>query len=94
MAKKPAKKTASRKPASPSKSKKSAAPAKKNIDLFASVETIEQLSSTIKLELEAFDQKRVKSAARRARKALQELRKLCGTTRKDIMETLKQMKEQ
>jgi transcriptional regulator with AAA-type ATPase domain len=93
MAKTAKKKAAtSRKSATPSKSKKTAAP-KKDVDLFASVEEIERLSSEVKKELEAFDQKGIKSAARRARKTLQELRKLCGVTRKDIIEVVKASKD-
>lgn len=85
------KKPASRKPASsPSKSSKKVET--KKIDLFASVEEIEKLSAEIKSELTDFDQKGVKAAARRARKALQLLRKLCGATRKDITEVVKQAK--
>jgi hypothetical protein len=91
MAKTAKKKPASRKPASPSKSaKKVAAP---KIDLFAGVESIERLAAEIKHELEAFDQKGVKSAARRARKSLQELRKLCGAMRKDVTESVKALKQ-
>jgi hypothetical protein len=94
MAKAAKKKPTSRKSVS-SKSKtatKKAAPAKQKIDLFASVDEIEKLAAEIKSELTDFDQKGVKAAARRARKALQLLRKLCGQTRKDITETVKASK--
>lgn len=58
------------------------------------VNDLKQLLATLEVDADSFYAKDNKAAARRARKSLQEIKKICSTFRKEISERVNVLKVQ
>jgi hypothetical protein len=67
---------------------KSKAPAKSKANPLQTVQSISALHTELLVEIESFVTRENKAAGKRARKALQEIRKLSATARKEIQEVV------
>lgn len=72
--------------------KKGKAPSKSKADPLKTVNSITEQHTQLVQEIQDFIEKENKAAGKRARKALQEIRKLAASARKEIMEVINSRK--
>lgn len=61
--------------------------------LYTTYDQVKENVEKMETELRKFVDEQVKASAKRARSHAQEIRKLCGQLRKDIMEVVKQRRD-